>query len=70
MKSKCPDATAHVQDDVNPHNLYMFEGTFSLDQFIAFISSLVVCSIVRTILQSTHFLKTTWSVSHIILVVD
>ena len=22
---------AHVQDDVNPHILHMFEGTFSLD---------------------------------------
>ena len=25
------DATAHVQDDVNPHINRMFEGTFSLD---------------------------------------
>ena len=31
MESKCPDETGHVQDDVNPHILCMFEGTFSFD---------------------------------------
>ena len=30
-ESKCPDETAHVQDDVTPNILRMFEGTFSLD---------------------------------------
>ena len=32
MKSKCPDEKlSHAQDDVNPHNLRMLEGTSSLD---------------------------------------
>ena len=31
MESKCPDETAHVQDDVNLHIFRMLKGTFSLD---------------------------------------
>ena len=31
MESKSPEETAYVQDDVNPHILRMFEGTFALD---------------------------------------
>ena len=31
MENKCPDETAHVQDDVNLHILRMLEGTFSLE---------------------------------------
>ena len=31
MQRKCPDETGHMQDDVNPHILRMFKGTFSLD---------------------------------------
>ena len=31
MENKCPDETAHVQDDVHPHNFHMLEGTFSFD---------------------------------------
>ena len=30
MENKCPDETAHVKYDVNPH-MCMLEGTFSLD---------------------------------------
>ena len=31
MESKCPDETAHVQDDLNLRILRMFECTFSLE---------------------------------------
>ena len=31
MKSKGPDKTAHVQDDVTLHNLHMLKGIFLLD---------------------------------------
>ena len=31
MESKCPDETAHAQNDVNAHILRMFECSFPLD---------------------------------------
>ena len=33
---QCPDETAHVEDDVNPHILRMLKDTFSLDASSSF----------------------------------
>ena len=50
--SKCPDETAHVQDDVNPHILRILEGIFSLDA--ALILGMIVCQVcyVRALFMS------------------